>query len=811
VPDYEHLSIRRVQRPPRQRQKVRQGFRREPRYTQHEQHARDLSAQAEEALAALQVRQTRAAELNPKLMLTFDLNRKVPEDRFRVSGLTVLDSSDQHAAVVFASDGEMAAFKRRLALYRRGPVERALDLEVDDAEGPEEGDDEPQTRSARYEDFFDAIDGFRPLDARDRISPRLESRLDEAGGGRIPFNVDLWFAEDEAVRADWLEEAQARVFALEGRWLDTFADPVARVLVARVAGDRAVIEGLAELDQVALLDAVAQPNLRSDELADLQDLARLPDTVRPPSPNAPVVGLVDSGLTSGHPLLEPATLASEALHHSFGGRADDEYGHGTALGGLLLYGDVLAAARAGHFEPSFWLASVRVLDHEGYEPENANTVKLITDAIRHLVEEYECRVINLSFGDPSSPYIGGKTSALAAALDTAIRRYSLLLIVSAGNLYFDQLAPQAQMLGRWPEYLTDAGFEIVDPAQAALAITVGALSRHDAASGDHVHRSVVASAGGPAPFTRHGPGVLQSIKPELAADGGNWVFDRRSNAPAADHAVEVISTSNRYPEELLAANLGTSVAAGQIAHIAGLLETAYPDLDPLTWRALLLQGAEHEDGMVDAFDHLEGADHADALHSVAGYGQPSWERCGLSQDNRVVLYAEDELLPDGFHVYRLPVTRSFAEISGPRSLAVSLTFNPPVRYRRLDYLGHQMEFLVVRGLDEDDVFRMADADVANAQASELSKKEVTLHPSRTARRRGTNQFARHDWRQRLSSGVDGDWFLVVRSLSKWLTLDDGMQAYSLAVSYEVDQAEQLYSELQIALRAQLQAQIQLRT
>ncbi len=284
--DYEHLSIRRVQRPPRQRQKIRQGFRRQPSYPQHEEHARSLSSQADDALAALQARQAGTPELNPKLMLTFDLNRKVPEARFRVSGLTVLDSSDQHAAVVFASDGEMAAFKRRLALYREGPVEKSLDDATDDADATgDETDADPQTPSARYEDFFDAIDGFRPLEARDRISERLVARLDDTAGDAVPFNVDLWFAEDAAVCADWLEEAQARVRELDGRWLDTFSDPVARVLVGRVVGTRAVVDGLAELDQIALLDAVAQPNLRGDELADLQDLARLlPDEVPPPPP-----------------------------------------------------------------------------------------------------------------------------------------------------------------------------------------------------------------------------------------------------------------------------------------------------------------------------------------------------------------------------------------------------------------------------------------------------------------------------------------------------------------------------------------------
>ena len=129
---------------------------------------------------------------------------------------------------------------------------------------------------------------------------------------------------------------------------------------------------------------------------------------------------------------------------------------------------------------------------------------------------------------------GGRASALAAALDTLIRRYDLLLVVSSGNLYFDQLAPQAQLFGHWPGYLRDDGHEIVDPAQAALAITVGAVAHHDAPSDSARRLEVVAAAGGSAPFTRHGPGVGKAIKPELAADGGNWVFDRQRVACVPD-------------------------------------------------------------------------------------------------------------------------------------------------------------------------------------------------------------------------------------------------------------------------------------
>ena len=819
MPDHEHLQLRRVQRPPRPRQKVRQGFRRPPVHREHEAHAITLDSAVDQALLVLHQRQEKTPELNPKLMLTFELNRKVPEDKFRVSGLTVLDSSDQHAAVVFASDGEMAAFKRRLGEYRQGPVEReragdagddapaadtdvAADTAADD-DGVTTGE-EPAEPAARFEDFFDAIDGFRPLEARDRISARLAEQLDEEPGRNRPVNVDLWFAEDDAARADWLQEVRARVAELGGRWVDTFEDDSARVLVGRIIAPARAVHGLAELDQIALLDAVAPPYLPQDELAHLQDVARIQT---PPSPHesAPVIGLVDSGLRSGHPLLAPAVFDEIALHRAFNGQTEDDYGHGTAVAGLALYGDVLSAARAGAFMPAFWLASVRVLDSEGYEPENVNTVRLITDAIRYLAEECECRVINLSFGDPTSPYQGGRASALAAALDTLIRRYDLLLVVSAGNLYPSQLAPQAQLFDRWPQYLRDDGFEIIDPAQSALAITVGAVAHHDSPSSGARHLSVVANAGGPSPFTRHGPGVGKAIKPELAADGGNWVFDQQLDACTPDQAVEVLSTSSRYPDELFGANIGTSFAAAGVTHIAGLLATAYPDLDPLIWRALLLQGARQPTALRDAYSDLDGAELEQVLRDIAGFGELSWERCGLSQDNRVVLYAADSLPADAFHVYRLPITNSFRDVSGPRAMSVSLCFNPPVRYRRLDYIGHQMEFLVVRALDEEQVFAMADADVGDLHARELTAHEVKMHPAVTIRRRGTNQYAHHDWSQRLSTGVDGDWFMVVRSLNKWLRPTHGLQRYALTVTIEVDRADELHAELDIALRAQARA------
>lgn len=52
---------------------------------------------------------------------------------------------------------------------------------------------------------------------------------------------------------------------------------------------------------------------------------------------------------------------------------------------------------------------------------------------------------------------------------------------------------------------------------------------------------------------------------------------------------------------------------------------------------------------------------------------------------------------------------------------------------------------------------------------------------------------------------------MVRGLNKWLTRADGYQRYALTVSFEVDQADRLYQELEVALWAQLRPQAKLRT
>lgn len=96
-------------------------------------------------------------------------------------------------------------------------------------------------------------------------------------------------------------------------------------------------------------------------------------SVVPPPVDAPAVCLLDSGITSAHPLLKPA-LTSQDLHSydaKWGvGDSGRWGGHGTGMGGLSLYGDLTGVLPlSGQYPLEHRLESVKILPPDGF-PEN---------------------------------------------------------------------------------------------------------------------------------------------------------------------------------------------------------------------------------------------------------------------------------------------------------------------------------------------------------------------------------------------------------------------------------------------------------
>ena len=273
-------------------------------------------------------------------MLVFELGASIDADEFRRAGLRVVDSSDGLLVVAFADDPELAAFRERLNAFAGGI--------------PEGRQSEP------YAQFFDAIDHIRPLAPQDRVTSELASVIRESSSDILRMDVECWHPGTSDRAHEWLSEVRDGIESAEGRVVDTLINDSAGLVLLRAYVQASRIMSVAELDAIARMDVLPQPALPMPKLYSLS-ATELPE-VQAPDPRSAIVGLVDSGVASGHPLIGAAVLASDAIGTGIE-EDQDEHGHGTMVASLLLHGNVERALAHGlPLRPICRVVSARVLD-----------------------------------------------------------------------------------------------------------------------------------------------------------------------------------------------------------------------------------------------------------------------------------------------------------------------------------------------------------------------------------------------------------------------------------------------------------------
>ena len=184
----------------------------------------------------------------------------------------------------------------------------------------------------------------------------------------------------------------------------------------------------------------------------------------PPEGDAETIGVVDSGVTSAHPLIINALVGAFGVPPNLGN--DDQRGHGTPVSGIAVYGDVAQRLATGTLDAQFRIASAKVLNDAGNFDDVLMLPQQMDDAIRQLHEVYGCRVINLSLGDHRSP-VRAKRSAWAAILDQLARELDLVIVVAAGNSDYSLVSGLGDgVAGAYPSFLFDEDNRILEPASA---------------------------------------------------------------------------------------------------------------------------------------------------------------------------------------------------------------------------------------------------------------------------------------------------------------------------------------------------------
>ena len=728
--------------------------------------------------------------IDPRLVLVFELGGSIAEDEFRRAGLRVVDFSDRQLLVAFTDDPELAEFRERLEAFVGGI--------------PDGRQTEP------YAQFFDAIDGIRPLGPEDRVTRELTCAISDAGTSVLRLDVECWHPGEADRAQDWATEVSEGIQAADGRVADTLVNNTAGLVLLRAYIPAHRVMEVAELDAIARMDVLPQPALSMPTLYELS-VGQLPEIIAP-DPRFAIVGLVDSGVASGHPLIGPAVLASDPIGTGID-EDQDQHGHGTMVASILLYGDVMEAiARGQSLRPSCRIVSARVLDANNEFPSEDLWERDLHDAITWCANQ-GARVINLSIGNIRSPFLPPRQMSAAAIVDDLARRLRIVIVIATGNSSpADYLAAINDTAARdYPMgLLDDECTGLLDPATSLLSLTTGGLADAVASgalsSQESLRRVPMGNPGWPSPITRKGPGPGEAIKPELVEHAGTLGIEDgtlRSN----DAELGVVG-ARAQAGRLLGWGVGTSYAAPLVSRVAASVVARFPSFTADMIRALVLLSTER----IPFTDNLEGANAArqEAERQLLGYGRPSIPRASESTSHRAILVAEENIPVNGVHIYEIPVPSSFTTSGGKRGLDVALAYSPRTRVRRLDYMASRMEFEVVKGLPLDEVSQTF-AKIGNEEdvstASELGSKKVDLQPSTRTRSRGANQLGRKIFHQRLDAS-DSPMFLVVRHINRWD--DDGAeQSYALAVAlWRDDDRPELHAELEAQLEAVIEVPVE---
>lgn len=735
-------------------------------------------AYAQRLLEQLETSSERAEEEVPgfdeRLLLRLEVEGLDSGELEAIEGLQVVSQEDRSVVVLFADEKGRAEFESRLSILAR------------------EG-------TPKRQDILFAIRSFGVWTPEERMGRALSLE----GIPKTPnfvVDVELWPLDRHDQRTAMLKSFEDWCKTKGATVLDRVNQSTTTLVRVRLSAT--ILDEVLKYRDVRMVELPPRMSipLHLHRIA----LSDLPPVPQPPD-GAPGIVVLDSGLTTAHPLLGPAV--GEAQSFIAGKTYEDEHGHGTLVAGFALYGDVLSCATKKQFVPQLRLFSGRITD-ENNEGQDKFIENQVEEAVRYFVREHGCRIFNVSVGDARRPYVGGHVGPWASILDTLSRELDVLFIVSVGNFLGTANAP-GDWLTEYPGYLLTDDARLIDPAPALNVLTVGSLARYDlsqaaARNPNVVDHRPIARAGQPSPFSRSGPTIRQAIKPELVEYGGNWFVDVRAKGrPRGERELGETSTNSAFVGgNLLASDSGTSFAAPKVAHLAGQLLRIYPQASANLLRALIVVHAEVPEASHKLFKGQE--DEVENLRRVTGYGRPDLERTLISTEQRVTLVAEARIGENKHHFYEVPIPEDFIGPRGRRlrQVRVGLAHMPLVRKSRLEYRGSEFSFQVVHAPSLGDVARVF-RKVSKDEREDIEGEIITFLPSKRARNRGTVQAATWALKQTPKWLPQEKLFVVVtRQVRNWALGEVEEEPYALVVVLEdaTHQDARLYSQLRAKLR-----------
>ncbi len=731
-----------------------------------------------------QLQEEYSGYIDSELIFHISLRGSVKANEIERLGLKILSFIDKDAIIVFSSKRHFTEFFNKLDEY-------AIDSR------------------RRNHPFLDAFMSLGKIDPESKIGHQLRNHPLKENEEAI-IDVEFWFLGNDrySVRQmdKWARDLRKIVEDGIGQWINKLRTK--SFYVIRLKINKTLLNKVVKLSQVSFIDRPARIQLPIGRIKQLpiDDLETLE-----PLPSATGVLVIDSGIVPGHPLLSKAV--GEAKSFMEGKSPIDEHGHGTSIAGLSLYGDINLCIKTKQFFPDCWLFSARVLDENMEYSDQRLLEAQFLKSLNIFIKQYPIiKVINISLGNMEDIFGFGKRQfRWASLIDEKLHELSqvnrdIIIVISSGN-YFESCD-----YIDYPNNLFKDEAKLINPATAALAITVGSISPGIGSSNTSRH-PVAGHVGFPSPFTRTGPGLDGMIKPDLVEIGGDLVF------PADEDSTIGIVTTNRdfVSGGLFSIDNGTSLSSAKISNLIAKLWNTFPSASSNLIKALLISSSKIPERLVPNRTGQLPLDKfynpcrpikisLEKLNYIYGYGLPNLKEAQSSDINKVILLDESTIKVDSAKFYEIPLPESYYSTEGDREISVTLCFDPETRRTRGDsYLGCTIQFKLFRGSSLDEL-KAKYTEIHEDNPGEIKDPtEVDLYPGLRIRSKGCNQKGSVIFKR--PSFSDESLQLAIICQNKWILNPEYEQKYAVVVKVTHEDPIDIYTPI----KSRIEHRIRVRT
>lgn len=694
--------------------------------------------------------------------------------------------------VVFSNEQDLKTFKEKLSQYS--------------------GLKQNGAKNYKY-DFFNAIESIDDIPPEEKIGKALRNKPLTNDKAEY-INIELWRMDDSKLN-DFIEKLEQ---VYPNRQLFKITDKLITKSFAllRVRTIKSILNEILEFKEVAWVDRPFFPLFKPSEYRsiDISDIK-----INRPSEDAVGILVIDSGIVSNHPILGQA-VAVEENYQNGEKEEHDTVGHGTAVAGCAIFGDIEECIKNKVFNASNWLFSAKVMYKNKqietqaiFDPEKLLEHQLY-DVIKDFLENpsYNIKVVNISLGNSDEIWdlTSNRQFPLASLIDELAFKYpQVVFIVSAGNenpqKHYTSLS---EIIDNYPDYLVkNPHFRIINPATSALSLTVGSIASPikimDDGYTDECIWYPVAEVNQPSPFSRAGYGINGMIKPELVEYGGNLILKEMYGRLMPNAGGNIVLLSNKPYDKLFSTDSGTSFAAAKVAHITGKISNMFPDKSSNYIKNLILLSADYPDySLLKEFDE-------DTIYRTLGYGLPNYEKAVYSSDNRVVLLNEGSIGLNKVKVFTVNIPEAFFYTKGYKKITVVLTYNSPTRSTRGDsYIGNRLYFKFYHSIDPDILVKKfaevnINDDIDDIEIDELRQYEIKLEPGHNRRIVGCHQKAWKEFKREPKKEIHSPFTLVLINQNKWINDEKYLQDYCISLMLEHREDIGLYNLIRNEIRQRI--------